>query len=78
MDLTVTFDVVTTYTTGPVVTEPVTANVALSDFNATVAEWGMGQRITYTIMINPDSKMITIIPVGKDWVTENPYNLPIE
>ncbi|MBQ7575384.1 MAG: hypothetical protein IJT26_02515 [Bacteroidales bacterium] len=78
MELTVTFDVVTTYTTGPVVTEPVTANVALSDFSATVAEWGMGQRITYTILINPDTRMITIIPVGKDWVTEPTYNISVE
>ena len=86
MLLNLTYTVVTTYSANvsgnadTVVQETVTAQVALSDFNfsSTFDAWGMGQRITYTIAINPDTGVITIIPKETPWVENGEYPINIE
>ena len=85
MLLDLTYTVATTYGTAPnttVVEETVTAQVPLAAFNfgsnSTLDAWGMGQRITYTIAINPDTGVITIIPVETNWVVNAEYPINIE
>ena len=79
MQLTIDFTVVTTYgTSGPVVEEVVSKTVALSEFSSTLAAWGCGQQITYIVSINPDTQVIKIVPVGKDWVEAGEDHLPVE
>ena len=85
MLLDLTYTVATTYGTAPnttVVEETVTAQVPLAAFNfgsnSTLDAWGMGQRITYTIAINPDTGVITIIPVETNWVVNDEYPINIE
>ena len=79
MALTVVFTVVTTYTGSSVtVEETVSKEVALSDFTGAASAWASGQQITYSLSINPDTHIITIIPVGKDWVDGGEDHLPVE
>ena len=70
------FTVETKYGTTRTVEENVTAQVSLAD--ATVTSWNMNTRITYTLAINPDTGIITIIPVETNWVEESEYPLNIE
>ena len=83
MVLTLNYEVTTKYGDTPsspvrTVIEPVTRSVRLSDFSAAVSEWGIGQRITYSIKIDPDTKAITVIPEETDWIDQPWYNLPVE
>ena len=81
MTLTVNFSVTTTYDLGggsrKVITEAASAGCSLTQFTD-IESWDMNKRITYTVVINPDSKKITIIPTEKDWTIETEYPLNIE
>ena len=80
MVLTVNYSVVTSYGSDatPSMEEYRTATVALSDFSGDITAWEMNRRYTYTIVINPDNGIITLIPVEKDWAPELEYNLNVE
>ncbi len=72
------FTVETNYDNG---TRVVSENVLLEDVSledATVTSWDMNTRITYTLVINPDTGVITIIPVEEDWVENSEYPINIE
>ena len=72
----IAFTVETKYGTTRTVEENVTAQVSLAD--ATVTNWNMNTRITYTLAINPDTGIITIIPVETNWTDESEYPINIE
>jgi len=78
VELNIDYTVTTTYANGTSVTEPVSATVDLVDFDGGITAWERGKRITYTIIINPDTQVIKLIPVEKDWKVESVYNLTVE
>lgn len=81
MTLTVNFNVTTTYNLGggntKTITEAASASCSLTKFTE-ITQWQMNKRYIYTVAINPDSKIITIIPVETDWTIEPEYTLTIE
>lgn len=80
----ISYTVVTTYDLGSnntkVVSEDVTKNnISLSAFTPTITAWAMNSQITYNININPDTQVITIIPVEANWAGDNDeYPINIE
>lgn len=81
MVLNVKFTVTTTYKSGGAtvrtVEEEVSASIPLTSFTGVTA-WEMNKRYTYTLVINPDTHVITIIPVETNWVEESEYPINIE
>ncbi len=81
MVLSVKFTVITTYksdgATVRTVEEDVTVSVPLNSFTGVTA-WEMNKRYIYTLVINPDTHLITIIPVETNWVEESEYPINIE
>ncbi len=75
--LTVGFYVETKYGTTRTVEEYVVVeDISLTD--ATVTSWDMNNQIIYTLLINPDTQVIKIIPEEKNWVEESEYPINIE
>ena len=70
------FLIETNYTGKTVEEEVILEHVSLED--ATVTDWNMNTKITYTIAINPDTQKITIIPTETNWTEENEYPINIE
>ena len=77
MVLTVNYKVTTTYP-GKTVTEDASASAALSAFSGSISAWEMNKRYTYTVVINPDTGIIRIIPVETDWIDGGEYPINIE
>lgn len=79
MVLTVNYNVTTTYNTNEkTVVEAATASAKLSAFSGGITAWEMNKQYTYTVIINPDTGIIRIIPVETDWVDGGEYPINIE
>lgn len=79
MVLTVNYSVTTTYNTNvKTVVEDATTSAKLSAFSGSIEAWEMNKRYTYTVIINPDTGIIKIIPVETDWIVESEYPINIE
>ena len=83
--ISITYTVTTKYgTTVKTVEEPVPAvNALLKEFktgtgeNDYIKKWERNKRYTYTIIIDPDTGVIKLIPVETDWVDAGSFDLTV-
>ena len=76
----VKFNVKTVYPTNPAKTveEVVEKTVNLSDFTDPISVWERNKRYTYTLIIEPDTGIIKIIPVETDWLEGATKDITVE
>jgi hypothetical protein len=75
--MTVKFTVATEYPS-KTVEEVVTKTVNLSDFTVQISAWERNKRYTYTLIIEPDTGIIRIIPVEDDWLEGATKDITVE
>ena len=75
--MTVKFTVATQYPS-KTVEEVVTKTVNLSDFTVNIPAWERNKRYTYTLIIEPDTGIIRIIPVETDWLEGATKDITVE
>lgn len=69
----------TTFSNGDYIEETVPASVNLFSFTGDSGQWNMNSRITYTIVINPETYYITLVPVlTEDWGEAEYITVPVE
>lgn len=75
--MTVKFTVATEYPS-KTVEEVVTKTVNLSDFTVNIPAWERNKRYTYTLIIEPDTGIIKIIPVETNWLEGATKEITVE
>ena len=73
----VKFTVKTVYPT-KTVEEVVEKTVNLSDFTVNIPVWERNKRYTYTLILEPDTGIIRIIPVEDDWLEGATKEITVE
>ena len=53
-------------------------DIRLNSFTSSVTEWGMNRKITYTITIDPEARVIEIDPTASDWSVQPTQTINIE
>ena len=53
-------------------------DIRLNSFTSSVTEWGMNRKITYTITIDPEARVIEIDPTASDWSVQPTQTISIE
>ena len=83
--MTITYTVKTEYVGSKTVEEEVTATADLADFKigtgdsaVSIAAWERNKRYTYTLIIEPDTGVINIIPVETDWTEGETKEITVE
>ena len=51
--------------------EKISATIKLSDFTNSITAWAMNKKITYTLIINPETTVIKLDPAMVDWESED-------
>ncbi len=73
MTLTFNCTITTSYTSsGKTVTENLSASIPMTDFSGDITSWDMGTKVTYTIVIDPETNLIRITPGVADWTPSSP------
>ena len=85
VSLTITYTVKTEYVGSKTVEEEVTTTAVLSDFKigsgdsaTSIDNWERNKRYTYTLIIEPDTGVIKIIPVEADWTEGATKEITVE
>ena len=73
------YKIKSTFTSGDYIEETVPVVIALSSFTNAPSAWNMNTKITYTIVIDPDTYYITLAPVlTEDWGDGEYITVPVE
>ena len=74
MILTLTYNIVTKYSGVEYAHEKIQTSIDLSTISGAsgpITSWDMNKKITYTIVINPETTLVRIDPAMVDWVTDS-------